>query len=73
LTDAGRDGEPRRGGFWATVKAVLWAFFGVRRRRDYQEDAASLDPKAVIVAGLVGGVLFVLVLVMVVRLVVGNA
>jgi hypothetical protein len=62
---------PRRAGFWATIKAVMWAFVGIRRRRDYDEDAASLDPKALIVAGVLAGVLFVLAIVAVVRLVVG--
>lgn len=59
-----------RASFGATLKAVLWSFMGVRKRSDYQQDASSLDPRAVIVAGLLGGVLFVLVLVAVVRWVV---
>ncbi len=63
--------DGRRAGFWATVRTVLWSFFGVRRRADHHRDAASLDPKAVVVAGVLGGVLFVLALVAVVRLVVG--
>ncbi|WP_332671458.1 DUF2970 domain-containing protein [Aromatoleum sp.] len=60
----------RRAGFWATLKAVMWAFLGVRRRDDYHLDASSLDPKAVIVAGLLGGLVFVLTLVAVVTFVV---
>ncbi|NMG63933.1 DUF2970 domain-containing protein [Azoarcus indigens] len=62
-----------RAGFLATLRAVLWSFLGVRKRRGYQEDANSLDPKAVIVAGLIAGLVFVLVLVAVVRVVVGGA
>lgn len=58
-----------RAGFWATIRAVLWSFVGIRRRSAYHDDARSLDPKAVVVAGLIAGVVFVLVLVMVVRLV----
>lgn len=58
-----------KAGFWATVRAVLWSFFGVRRRSAYHDDARSLDPKAVVVAGLIGGVVFVLTIVLVVRLV----
>ncbi|MCB1917582.1 MAG: DUF2970 domain-containing protein [Rhodocyclaceae bacterium] len=61
--------EPRAG-FLATMRAVLWSFVGVRRRQDYQNDARSLDPRAVVVAGLLGGVIFVLVLVAVVKWVV---
>ena len=62
--------EQRRAGFWATVRAVLWAFLGVRRRRDYQRDVASLDPRAVIFTGVLGGVIFVLAIVAFVRVVV---
>ncbi|MCB1959931.1 MAG: DUF2970 domain-containing protein [Rhodocyclaceae bacterium] len=60
-----------RAGFWATLRAVLWSFAGVRKRHDYQRDATSLDPKAVIVAGLIAGAIFVLSIVAFVRFVVG--
>ena len=61
---------PRRAGFWATLRAVLWSFIGIRKRRGYQEDATSLDPKAVIVAGLLAGLIFVLSIAAFVRFVV---
>ena len=64
-------GAHGKAGFLATMKAVLWAFAGIRKRSDYGRDARSLDPRAVIVAGLLGGIVFVLTLVVVVRLVVG--
>lgn len=62
--------ERPRAGFWATVKAVLWSFIGIRKRQDYHSDASSLDPKAVIVAGVLGGLIFVLTIVAVVNWVV---
>ena len=62
--------SPRRAGFWATLRAVLWSFIGIRKRRGYQEDATSLDPKAVVVAGLLAGLIFVLSIAAVVRFVV---
>lgn len=65
-----RQGPPRAG-FLATMRAVLWSFLGIRKRRDYHQDAANLDPKAVIVAGVLAGVVFVLSIVMFVRYVVG--
>jgi amino acid transporter len=58
-----------RAGFWATIRAVLWSFVGIRRRSAYQEDSRSLDPRAVVVAGVIAGVVFVLAILMVVRLV----
>ena len=63
-------GERPRAGFVATLRAVLWSFIGVRRRRDYDRDARSLDPRAVVVAGLLAGLVFVLTIVAVVRFVV---
>ncbi|MFA9439929.1 DUF2970 domain-containing protein [Uliginosibacterium sp. sgz301328] len=60
-------------GLLATIRAVLWSFAGIRRKSDYQRDAAQLKPLHVIIAGIVGGVVFVLVIVAVVKLVVMNA
>lgn len=62
-------GKPRAG-FWQTVRAVLWSFFGVRRRSDYEQDAAQLNPVAVIIAGVMAAALFVALLLVVVNLVV---
>jgi hypothetical protein len=53
-----------------TAKAVLWSFFGVRRRAAYEQDALRLKPVHVIFAGLIAAALFVLVLIAVVRMVV---
>lgn len=60
-------------GFLATVNAVLWSFVGLRRRSGYQQDAARLKPLHLIVAGVIGGIVFVLTIVLVVRLVLANA
>jgi len=53
-----------------TVKAVLWSFFGVRRRAAYEQDALRLKPVHVIFAGLIAAAVFVFVLIAVVRTVV---
>ncbi|MGL1833113.1 DUF2970 domain-containing protein [Rhodocyclaceae bacterium SMB388] len=60
----------RRAGFWATIRAVLWGFLGIRKRSGYISDATSLDPRAIVVAGVLGGVLFVLAIVALVRFVI---
>lgn len=49
-----------KAGFWATIRAVLWSFIGIRRKSAYRDDAKSLDPKAVVVAGVLAGAVFVL-------------
>lgn len=50
--------------------AVFWSFFGVRKRRDYDADAQNLSPAQIVVAGLAGGVVFVLTVLLVVYLIV---
>jgi preprotein translocase subunit Sec61beta len=52
------------------MRAVLWSFFGVRRRSEYEKDSVRLNPVYVIIAGIGAAALFVLVLVLVVRMVV---
>ena len=59
--------------FGATMKAVFWSFFGVRKRRDYEHDAANLNPIHVIVGALIGVALFIGILVLVVRMVVAKS
>lgn len=49
--------------------AVFWSFFGIRKRRDYDADAANLKPAQVIIAGLIGAVIFVASMLLVVYLV----
>lgn len=58
--------------FVQTMKAVAWSFFGVRRGADYEKDIAQLNPVHVIIAGIIGAVLFVLVLVLLVQWVIGS-
>jgi hypothetical protein len=62
---------PQKAGPLAAAKAVLWAFFGVRRRGDHAQDVASLTPAQVIVTGLVAAALFVLGLVLLVSWITG--
>ena len=50
------------------VLAVFWSFFGVRKRRDYDADAQSLTPAQIITAGLIGGLVFVLTMLLLVYL-----
>lgn len=50
------------------ARAVFWSFFGVRKKKDYDSDSASISPVQVIVAGVTGGILFVLTLLLVVKL-----
>lgn len=71
--DSERDAEAptrRRPGFAPTMRAVLWSFFGVRRKSAYEKDAANLNPVYVIITGIVAAALFVVTLLVIVNLVV---
>jgi hypothetical protein len=61
----------RKASFGQTASAVFWSFFGVRKRAHYEADSAQLNPVHVIVMGVVGAAVFVAVLILVVRWVVG--
>jgi hypothetical protein len=58
--------------FLQTVKAVAWSFVGLRKGAGHQQDIQKLNPVHVIVAGIVGAMLFVLTLVLIVRWVIGS-
>lgn len=62
----------RKAGFAATMKAVFWSFFGIRKRSDYESDAANLNPVHVIIAAVLGAALFIGILVTIVHFVVKN-
>jgi len=62
----------RSGSFWQTVQAVAWSFFGVRRRAGFEQDMQKLNPVHVVIAGIGGALLFVAVLLLLVRWVVGS-
>jgi len=49
------------------LKTVFWSFLGVRKRTDNQDDFAGVTPVQIIVAGVIGAVIFVTTLVMLVR------
>ena len=49
------------------AKAVFWSFFGIRKRAEYEKDAVSLTLPQVVVAGLIGAIIFVVSLVMLVH------
>jgi hypothetical protein len=49
------------------LKAVLWSFLGVRRNAEYEKDTKRLTPQAVIGAGIVLALVFVLTLLGIVK------
>jgi len=58
--------------FWRSVKVVAWSFLGIRSRAGYEEDLAKVNPMHVVAVGLMGGLLFVLGLIVLATWVVGK-
>ena len=55
-----------------TFRAVAWSFFGIRRSSGHEQDVQKLNPVHLVLAGLVSAALFVLLLVLLVRWVIGS-
>ena len=62
----------RRGSFVRTFKAVGWSFFGVRRSADYEKDLNEINPVHVVIAGVIGALIFICALVVLVGWVTGG-
>jgi len=67
-----KDAARRKGSFLQTLRAVAWSFFGVRRSKDYENDVQKLNPLHVVIAGVIGAVIFVVTLILLVRWVIGS-
>lgn len=52
----------RKASFLQTMRAVGWSFFGVRKSSDYAKDVQQLNPLHVVIAGVIGAVIFIAVL-----------
>lgn len=63
---------PGRGSLLQSFRAVAWSFFGIRRGRDYERDVGRLNPVHVVIAGVIGALIFVAALVLVVHWVVSS-
>jgi len=49
----------RKGSMLQSAKAVAWAFLGIRKNSDYQQDMGRLNPFHVIAVALVAVAVFV--------------
>ncbi|MGH8247607.1 MAG: DUF2970 domain-containing protein [Gammaproteobacteria bacterium] len=61
--------QGKKGNALRALKAVFWAFLGIRRGDAARADLASLKPWQVMVAGVIGAALFVTVIVSLVRMI----
>ena len=65
-----KEAARRKASFGQTIKAVLWSFFGVRKGKEHDRDMAQLNPVHVVIAGVLAGIAFVLLLLTVVKVIV---
>ncbi len=55
--------------FGSTMIAIAWSFIGLRRKSDFDKDAAgAMNPVYVIAAGLIGTALFIGALILAVKI-----
>ena len=62
----------KKSGFMQSMKAVMWGFLGVRKQSGLQEDVASLSVVHIIIAGVVGALIFMGALLLIVKAVVSH-
>ncbi len=55
------------------MRAVFWAFLGVRKKSGLQEDVASLSFVHIVIAGVLGAMIFMGTLLLIVRAVVSHS
>ena len=60
---------PRKAGAAQIAKAIFFSFFGVRKRRDYEVDAAKITLLQAIVGGLIGVAILIAALLLLVTVV----
>jgi hypothetical protein len=72
VTDGLRDAVQRKASLWQTMRAVGWSFFGIRKGSEYEKDVGRLNPVHVVIAGIVGALLFIGVLVTLVNWVISS-
>jgi hypothetical protein len=53
--------------FLYSLKAVVWSFFGLRRKRDFDNDDARLNPVHIVIAALIAVALFIGMLILAVQ------
>jgi hypothetical protein len=67
-----KEKEPQQASFLYAMKAVIWSFFGLRRKSDFENDQVKLNPVHFIIAGVLGAMIFVGLLITIVKLVVSQ-
>ena len=62
----------KQSSFLQSMKAVMWGFLGVRKNSGLQDDVASLSFVHIILAGILGAVIFMSALLLIVKMVLSS-
>jgi hypothetical protein len=73
VSDDLKQAVQRKGSFLQTMRAVAWSFFGVRKSSEYERDVSQLNPVHVVIAGVIGAVVFIGLLLLVVNWVLSSS
>ena len=63
MNQSSESAPPTKPSFLRSLRLVAWGFLGVRKNSEYQRDLAQVNPFHVILAGIIGVLLLVLLLV----------
>ena len=62
----------QKASFFQIAKAVMWSMLGVRQQKGYEDDTAKITLKQAVLAGLIGGIIFVLSMITFVHFIIGQ-
>ncbi|QVL45977.1 MAG: DUF2970 domain-containing protein [Methylophilaceae bacterium] len=51
--------EQQTASTFQVIKAVMWSMIGVRGQKGYENDIAKIKPRQIIIAGVIGAILFI--------------
>ena len=63
MNQTSESAPPTKPSFLRSLRLVAWGFLGVRKNSEYQRDLEQVNPFHVILAGIIGVLLLVLLLV----------
>jgi len=59
--------KSEKASLWQVIKAVFWSFAGIRKKSDLEKDAEMIQPSQVVIGGLIGGLFFVVSILLLVK------
>jgi len=62
----------KKASIFQIVRAVMWSMLGVRQQKGYEDDTAKITLKQAVIAGLIGGFIFVVSMLTFVHFIIGQ-